>query len=51
MKRIFAFVFIISTLSVFGQDEFQFEKDVDKVIIPFQLINNLMFIPMKLKQF
>ena len=46
MKRIFAFVFIISTLSVFGQDEFQFEKDVDKVIIPFQLINNLMFIPM-----
>jgi hypothetical protein len=46
MKRILAFIFIISALSVFGQDEFQFEKDVDKVIIPFKLINNLLFIPM-----
>lgn len=39
--------FIISSLPVFGQDEFQFEKGTDKVIIPFKLINNLIFIPLK----
>ncbi|RTY93864.1 signal protein PDZ, partial [Flavobacterium bomense] len=39
--------FIIYSLSVFGQDEFQFEKGTDKVIIPFKIINNLIFIPIK----
>lgn len=48
MRRIIILCFlIISTLPVFGQDEFQFEKGVDKVIIPFKLINNLIFIPIK----
>jgi hypothetical protein len=48
MRRlIILWFFVISTLPVFGQDEFQFEKGVDKVIIPFKLINNLMFIPIK----
>ena len=40
-------LFIISSLPVFAQDEFQFEKGVDKVIIPFKIINNLIFIPIK----
>jgi len=48
MKRIIILCFfIISSLPVFGQDEFQFEKGTDKVIIPFKLINNLIFIPLK----
>ena len=46
---IFCF-FIISFLPVFGQDEFQFEKDVNKVAIPFKFINNLIFIPIKVNQ-
>lgn len=40
------FVFIY-VFPVFAQDEFQFEKGIDKVKIPFQLINNLIFIPIK----
>ena len=30
-----------------GQEGFLFEKKVDKVVIPFKLINNLIFIPIK----
>lgn len=48
MRRIIILCFfIISNLPVFGQDEFQFEKGIDKVIIPFKMINNLIFIPLK----
>jgi hypothetical protein len=48
MRRLFILCFcIVSFLPVFGQDEFQFEKGVDKVIIPFKIINNLIFIPIK----
>ena len=32
-------------MSVFGQNDFQFEKGVDKVVVPFKIINNLIFIP------
>ncbi len=34
-------------LPVLGQEGFLFEKDVDKVVIPFKFINNLIFIPIK----
>jgi hypothetical protein len=48
MKQIIILCFfIISSFPVFAQDEFQFEKGVDKVIIPFKIINNLIFIPIK----
>ncbi len=48
MRRLFILCFcIVPFLPVFGQDEFQFEKGVDKVIIPFKIINNLIFIPIK----
>ena len=51
MRRIIILCFfIISTLPVFGQDEFQFEKGTDNVVIPFQFINNLIFIPIKVNQ-
>jgi hypothetical protein len=51
MSRIIIFFFfIISYLQVFGQDGFQFEKGVRKVVIPFKLINNLIFIPIKVNQ-
>ena len=51
MRLLFIFCFfVLSTLPVFGQDEFQFEKGVDKVIIPFKIINNLIFIPLKVNQ-
>ncbi len=51
MRRIIIFCFfIISFLPVFGQDEFQFEKDVNKVVIPFKFINNLIFISIKVNQ-
>ena len=51
MRRIIILCFfIISTLPVFGQDEFQFEKGTDKVIIPFKMINNLIFIPLKVNK-
>jgi hypothetical protein len=51
MRRIIILCFfIISSLPVFAQDEFQFEKGTDKVIIPFKLINNLIFIPLKVNK-
>lgn len=51
MKRIIILCFfIVSSWPVFGQDEFQFEKGVDKVIIPFKIINNLIFIPLKVNK-
>src|SRR6187402_221603 len=40
----FLFVYVLPTS---GQEGFLFEKDVDKIVIPFKLINNLIFIPIK----
>lgn len=51
MRRIIILCFfVIYSLPVFGQDEFQFEKGTDKVIIPFKIINNLIFIPLKVNK-
>ncbi len=38
---------VVFQMRVFGQSGFQFESDKEKVTIPFQLINNLIFIPIK----
>jgi len=48
MKKtiILCFLFIY-VLPVLGQEGFLFEKNVDKVVIPFKFINNLIFIPIK----
>jgi hypothetical protein len=40
----FLFIFALPAL---GQDGFLIEKNVDKISIPFQFINNLIFIPIK----
>ncbi len=46
MKRLIILCFfIINAAPVFAQDDFQFQKGVDKVVIPFKIINNLIFIP------
>lgn len=45
-KLLILFLFIFS-LPIIGQEGFQFEKGVHKVVIPFKLINNLIFIPLK----
>lgn len=44
-KNIILFFVFLFSLPFLGQERFLFEKDVDKVIIPFKLINNLIFIP------
>lgn len=46
LKIILFFLFIFS-LPTLGQEGFQFEKGVHKVIIPYKFINNLIFIPLK----
>lgn len=48
MKKtiILCFLFIY-VLPILGQEGFLFEKNVDKVVIPFKFINNLIFIPIK----
>jgi hypothetical protein len=46
-KVIILFFLLFSCLTILGQDGFQFSKEVDKVTIPFKLINNLVFIPIK----
>ena len=38
---------VLFQMRVLGQSGFQFESDREKVTIPFQLINNLIFIPIK----
>lgn len=46
MRFLFFFwIFFTPSTSVFSQEGFQFETDKKKVTIPFQLINNLIFIP------
>ena len=49
-RLIILFLFIVFYLPVFGQDGFQFEKGVHKIVIPFKFINNLIFIPLKVNQ-
>ena len=41
------YFFLFSITTVFCQSEFQITKNKTKVVIPFQLINNLIFIPIK----
>jgi hypothetical protein len=48
MKKTFVlFLFFIYVFPVLGQTGFLFDKGVDKTVIPFKLINNLIFIPIK----
>jgi hypothetical protein len=49
MRLIFTLLFILITgTSVFSQSEFKIRKNKSKVVIQFKLINNLIFIPLKL---
>ena len=48
MKKVIVLFFLfIYVFPLFGQEGFLFDKGVDKVIIPFKFINNLVFIPIK----
>jgi hypothetical protein len=48
MKQIIVFCLLFFySFTVVGQEGFVFEKGIDKAIIPFKLINNLIFIPIK----
>jgi len=48
MKKItFLILFLIKLGPAFAQDGFVFDKGIEKVAIPFVLINNLVFIPIK----
>ena len=48
MKKIVILcLLLIYVLPTLGQGDFLFQKNVDKVVIPFKLINNLIFIPIK----
>ena len=46
-KAITLCLLFIYALPTLGQEGFLFEKNVDKVVIPFKFINNLIFIPIK----
>ncbi|REG98436.1 PDZ domain-containing protein [Flavobacterium aquicola] len=46
-KKCVIFLFFIAISSVFAQEGFVFEKGIEKVTIPITLINNLVFIPIK----
>lgn len=43
--RILTIILFIFNQSSFAQFGFEYESDKDKIVIPFQLINNLIFIP------
>lgn len=48
MKQIIILVVAFAwSLSVSGQESFVFEKGLEKVVVPFKFINNLIFIPIK----
>lgn len=48
MKKVVVLCFLfIYGLPTLGQEGFLFQKNVDKVVIPFKFINNLIFIPIK----
>lgn len=46
-KKCVFFLLLITIIPVFAQDGFVFNKDVEKVTVPVTLINNLVFIPIK----
>ncbi|MBP6585547.1 MAG: hypothetical protein KA215_07770, partial [Flavobacterium sp.] len=41
------FLLLFFSIGVFGQSSFQFISDKDKIKIPFQFINNLIFVPIQ----
>ena len=41
------FLLLFFNIGVFGQSSFQFISDKDKIKIPFQFINNLIFVPIQ----
>ncbi|MBW4361640.1 PDZ domain-containing protein [Flavobacterium taihuense] len=46
-KNCVFFLLLISIMPVFAQDGFVFDKEIEKVTVPLILINNLVFIPIK----
>jgi len=46
-KNCVFFLLLLMIMPVFGQDGFVFDKGVEKVTVPLVLINNLVFIPIK----
>lgn len=46
-KTIVTILFYLFVFPVFAQQGFRFEKDVKKITVPFKLINNLVFVPIK----
>ncbi|MFV8371360.1 PDZ domain-containing protein [Flavobacterium sp. LB2P74] len=48
MKKTIVLILIsLFTRPFFAQQGFQFEKDMNKISVPFKLINNLVFVPIK----
>jgi hypothetical protein len=47
MKKAVILCLLFIYLPILGQEGFIFEKNVDKIVIPFKFINNLIFIPIK----
>ena len=48
MKKIIVIILIYQFICpVVAQQGFQFEKKVNKITVPFKLINNLVFVPIK----
>lgn len=46
-KPLFLFLIFCFACPVFSQQGFQFEKEANKISVPFKLINNLVFVPIK----
>ena len=46
-KTLFLFSICLFVSTVFAQQGFQFEKEANKISVPFKLINNLVFVPIK----
>lgn len=46
-KNLLLIIISLFVCPVFAQEGFQFEKNVNKISIPFKLINNLVFVPIK----
>ncbi|PZX94370.1 signal protein PDZ [Flavobacterium aquariorum] len=46
-KKCIFFLLILTIMPVFAQDGFVFDKGIEKVTVPLVLINNLVFIPIK----
>jgi hypothetical protein len=48
MNKLFIFFFLFISIPIQAQSEFKFKNSKKKIVIPFQLINNLIFIPVNL---